>query len=132
MERTSSLEESATYVEECCTFRGSLAKLEVNSGAVLWQTLMLPDNHGKKGQYSGAAIVHQSVSIENMCILLPETCTLSLKMQLNTKKTRIIIQPNPDACVEPAKHVNSILALDLDSGNIKWYHQLGGYDVYGL
>ena len=27
-------------------------------------------------------------------------------------------------------HSDSFLALDLDFGKIKWYHQLGGYDVW--
>ena len=38
----------------------------------------------------------------------------------------------PDQCVEPENHSNSILALDLYNGEIKWYHQLGGYDVWFL
>lgn len=44
------------------------------------------------------------------------------------------LPPQPDSdsdpCVEPDNHSNSILALDLDSGHIRWYRQLGGYDVW--
>ncbi|KAL6135665.1 hypothetical protein ACLB2K_067892 [Fragaria x ananassa] len=60
---TSSLEETVS-VEKCCTFRGSLAKLDVKTGFILWQTFMLPDNHGNLGQYSGAAIWGSSPSID--------------------------------------------------------------------
>ncbi|KAJ0042557.1 hypothetical protein Pint_19278 [Pistacia integerrima] len=60
---TSSLEEGLT-VELCCNFRGSLAKLDAKTGKILWQTFMLPDNFGKKGEYAGAAIWGSSPSID--------------------------------------------------------------------
>lgn len=37
---------------------------------------------------------------------------------------------HPEECLDPESHSESILALDLDSGTIKWYRQLGGYDVW--
>ncbi|XP_024181283.1 uncharacterized protein LOC112186939 [Rosa chinensis] len=40
------------------------------------------------------------------------------------------IPSQPDACVEPDNHSESIVALDLDTGKIKWYKQLGGYDIW--
>ncbi|KAK1563324.1 hypothetical protein Q3G72_026015 [Acer saccharum] len=52
---TSSIEEDLS-VELCCTFRGSLAKLDAKTGRILWQTFMLPDDFGKTGEYTGAAI----------------------------------------------------------------------------
>ncbi|KAK1571038.1 hypothetical protein Q3G72_010907 [Acer saccharum] len=52
---TSSIEEDLS-VELCCTFRGSLAKLDAKTGRILWQTFMLPDDFGKTGEYAGAAI----------------------------------------------------------------------------
>ena len=40
----------------CCTFRGSLVALNAQTGAKLWQTYTIPDNHGVAGSYSGGAI----------------------------------------------------------------------------
>ncbi|KAK1562174.1 hypothetical protein Q3G72_007459 [Acer saccharum] len=40
------------------------------------------------------------------------------------------VPTHSDECVEPDNHSNSILTLDLDSGKIKWYNQLGGYDLW--
>lgn len=51
----SSLEELLPATQ-CCTFRGSLVKLNVRTGAIQWQTYTLPDNGGRLGGYSGAAI----------------------------------------------------------------------------
>ncbi|MBA0577594.1 hypothetical protein Golob_027794 [Gossypium lobatum] len=38
--------------------------------------------------------------------------------------------PSTDECVEPKNHSVSILALDLDTGKVKCFNQLGGYDVW--
>ncbi|KAJ0094455.1 hypothetical protein Patl1_15836 [Pistacia atlantica] len=59
----SSLEE-ALPAEQCCSFRGSFAKLDVRTGRVIWRTYMLPDNGGKLGGYSGAAIWGSSPAID--------------------------------------------------------------------
>lgn len=60
---TSSLE-VALPPEQCCTFRGSLAKLDTRTGQILWRTYTLPDNGGKLGSYSGAAIWGSSPAID--------------------------------------------------------------------
>nr|POE53961.1 polyvinylalcohol dehydrogenase [Quercus suber] len=59
----SSLEE-ALPAAQCCTFRGSLVKLDIRTGRVLWQTYMLPDNGGKLEGYAGAAIWGSSPPID--------------------------------------------------------------------
>ncbi|TXG59158.1 hypothetical protein EZV62_016987 [Acer yangbiense] len=131
---TSSLEEELS-IEECCRFRGSVCKLDVESGEILWKTFILPGNFGKTGAYAGAAIWGSSPSIDihrnhvyiatgNLYSVPPhiEECQESENNQT--------VPTHSDRCVEPDNHSNSILALDLDSGKIKWYHQLGGYDFW--
>jgi len=130
---TSSLE-SLVDLEKCCTFRGSFVKLNAQSGGFLWRTYMIPDNNNKKGEYAGAAIWGSSPSIDEKrkhvyigtgnLYSAPSHIRLCRERQINrTQHTQ------PDECVEPDNHSNSILALDLDSGKIRWYRQFGGYDV---
>jgi len=131
---TSSLEEGAA-IEDCCIFRGSLVKLDAQTGAILWKTYMLPDNNGKIGGYAGAAIWGSSPSIDiyrkhvyiatGNLYSAPENILECQERQNN--ETAPIEQ---DKCVEPENHSNSILALDLDNGDFKWYQQLGGLDVW--
>ncbi|KAK7374507.1 hypothetical protein VNO80_07937 [Phaseolus coccineus] len=133
---TSSLEEIITS-EECCTFRGSFSKLDIKSGVILWQTFMLPDNHGKKGEYAGAAIWGSSPSIDasrnHIYIATGNLYSAPLNILECQERENNATQPtHPDQCVEPDNHSDSFLALDLDDGKIKWYHQLGGYDVWLL
>uniref|UniRef100_F6H5P9 Uncharacterized protein n=1 Tax=Vitis vinifera TaxID=29760 RepID=F6H5P9_VITVI len=42
------------------------------------------------------------------------------------------VPTEPDQFVEPENHSDSILAFDLDTGDVKWYMQLGSYDVWLL
>ncbi|XP_019161587.1 PREDICTED: uncharacterized protein LOC109158176 [Ipomoea nil] len=132
---TSSLEEGSSKAH-CCTFRGRFAKLDVWTGKVLWQTFMLPDNKGKRGEYAGAAIWGSSPSIDahrgHVYIATGNLYSapkhvLKCQEKQNNKTTT---PTTSDKCVEPENHSDSILALDLDTGKIKWFRQLGGYDVF--
>ncbi|KAJ6969195.1 hypothetical protein NC653_036996 [Populus alba x Populus x berolinensis] len=49
---------------QCCTFRGSMAKLNVRTDTTIWRTYTLPDNEGQLGGYSGAAIWGSSPAID--------------------------------------------------------------------
>ncbi|KAL5722667.1 hypothetical protein ACHQM5_006158 [Ranunculus cassubicifolius] len=132
----SSLEEGVN-ISECCTFRGSMVKLDVCTGAIIWQTYTLPDNFGQLGEYAGAAIWGSSPSIDVKRKLVyvatgnlysaPRRVLECQEMQNNQS-----FPTNPDACVEPENHENSFLAFDMDTGSIRWYRQLGGYDIWFL
>ncbi|XVF60457.1 hypothetical protein PTKIN_Ptkin08bG0048300 [Pterospermum kingtungense] len=133
---TSSQEESLS-IEECCTFRGSFAKLDARSGKVLWQTFTLPDNFGQKGEYAGGAIWGSSPSIDitrnHVYVGTGNLYSAPLRIrQCQEAENNQTVPTSPDKCIEPENHSNSILALDLETGEIKWYRQLGGYDVWFL
>ncbi|KAJ7294995.1 hypothetical protein O6H91_Y219300 [Diphasiastrum complanatum] len=131
---TSSLEEIGN-ASLCCTFQGSFNKLNITDGSIIWKTLMLPYNHGSQVGYSGAALWGSSPSIDpqrNLIYIatgndyrLPQNVTLCEQQQLN-RSTPIV----PDPCAIPGNHAESILALDLDAGTIKWSTPLGGYDAF--
>lgn len=102
---------------------------------MLWQTYMLPDNHGKKGEYAGAAIWGSSPSIDvrrNLVyIATGNLYSAPQRIQKCQEEENNQTTPShPDRCIEPDNHSNSILALDMESGKIKWFKQLGGYDVW--
>ncbi|KAF5749011.1 hypothetical protein HS088_TW04G00972 [Tripterygium wilfordii] len=131
---TSSLEEGLT-VDLCCTFRGSFAKLDARTGAILWQIYMLPDNLGKMGEYAGAAIWGSSPSIDpirnHVYIATANLYSAPLWVrQCQERENNLTVPTSPYKCIEPDNHSNSIIALDLDSGKIQWYKQLGGYDLW--
>ncbi|KAH7570141.1 hypothetical protein ACOSQ2_018426 [Xanthoceras sorbifolium] len=131
----SSLEEALT-AEQCCTFRGSLAKLDIRTGAIIWKTYMLPDNGGKLGGYAGAAIWGSSPAIDvirrRVYVATGNLYTAPLEvLRCQEKQNNQTTRPNhPDQCIGADINSNSIIGLDIDSGRIAWARQLGGYDVF--
>ncbi|TYH76073.1 hypothetical protein ES332_D04G060900v1 [Gossypium tomentosum] len=129
--------ESGVSIEQCCTFRGSFAKLDVRSGKVLWQTFTLPDNFGQTGGYAGAAVWGSSPSIDttrnHVYVGTGNLYSAPLRVrQCQEAENNQTVPTSPGKCVEPENHSDSILAFDLETGAIKWYRQLGGYDVWFL
>ncbi|XP_047952856.1 polyvinylalcohol dehydrogenase-like isoform X2 [Salvia hispanica] len=130
----SSLEEGSS-IENCCTFRGSFAKLDIKTGTILWQTYMLPDNNGRQGDYAGAAIWGSSPSIDerrnHVYIATGNLYSVPQSVEdCQVKQDNQTVPAQPEQCIAPDIHYDSILALDLDSGRIRWFRQLGGYDVW--
>lgn len=112
-----------------------MAKLDLLTGTILWQTFMLPDNNLQRGAYSGAAVWGSSPAIDvarnlvyistgNLYTAPPHV--IKCEEQQNNKTKRDF----PDPCIEPDAHFNSILALDMDSGEIRWFRQLGDFDAW--
>ncbi|XP_024021355.1 uncharacterized protein LOC21403970 [Morus notabilis] len=122
--------------DQCCTFRGSLVKLDVRTGRVLWQTYTLPDNGGKRGGYAGAAIWGSSPAIDvrrqHVYVGTGQLYTAPAEvLRCQEEQNNQPGKPtHPDQCIGPNIHYNSILAFDIDTGGIVWSRQLGGYDVF--
>lgn len=62
----SSLEElwAANAAYPCCSFRGSMVKLDLSTSAIKWQTYMVPDNRGGTDGFSGNSIWGSSPAVD--------------------------------------------------------------------
>ncbi|XP_071691199.1 uncharacterized protein [Rutidosis leptorrhynchoides] len=132
---TSSSEEAVSSIRTCCSFIGSFFKLNAKNGKILWQTYMLPDNHGGINEYAGAGLwgSSPSIDIKRNAIYIATGNMYHAPLNVTQCQEAQNNQTTPtdeDKCIVPENHSNSILSLDLDSGHIIWYRQLGGYDVW--
>jgi polyvinyl alcohol dehydrogenase (cytochrome) len=126
----SSLEESVPN-HECCTFRGSVVALNVDTGAILWKTYTVPDNQGSPTAYSGAG-VWQPVAIDATRKLLyfgtgnnysvPPSVA---ECQANAISTAAMV-----SCTSDDDHIDSAMALDISTGTIKWARKMVNYDTW--
>jgi polyvinyl alcohol dehydrogenase (cytochrome) len=48
----------------CCNFRGSFAKLDLKTGAIIWKQFLVPDNGGRADLYSGNAVWGSAPAID--------------------------------------------------------------------
>lgn len=95
-----------------------------------------PRQCGRLGGYSGAAIWGSSPAIDiarrlvyvaTGNLYLAPSEVLRCQEEQNNRTTPPAV---PDQCFGGDVHFNSILALDVDSGEIAWATKLGGYDVF--
>ena len=127
----SSGEEGATLVDKsytCCTFRGSVAALDATSGKVLWQTSMIDDAayrnaDGSLSGFAGVAVWSTPAVDRNRKLLYVSTGN-------NYSASPAVVDagaPLPDG-----DHLESILALDLDTGAIRWSQRMTKGDVWNF
>jgi polyvinyl alcohol dehydrogenase (cytochrome) len=137
----SSQEEAASRLAyQCCTFRGSMLAVEAATGRILWRAYTVPDNFGQTGHFTGAAVWGSSPAIDeqrnvvyigtgNNYSLTPEltACVAQYRGDPKTQQTKCF-----DPLDAPDNYAFSILALDLDTGAIRWAHKLQNYGAWTL
>jgi polyvinyl alcohol dehydrogenase (cytochrome) len=116
----------------CCTFRGSVVAVDAQSGKIQWKTYLLPDNAGKPGGYSGAA-VWQSPAIDPVRhqLYVGSGNNYSAPASVLKCQQQALANRNPAPnCDAPENHFDSAMALDLADGHIRWSRRLLAYDVW--
>jgi polyvinyl alcohol dehydrogenase (cytochrome) len=107
-----------------------LVALDANSGKILWQTYVLPDNSGRTDGYSGNAIWQPpAVDMASGTLYVgtgnnyevPDTVKACLA------ESSMANQP---ACFAADDYFDTALALDTTTGRIKWSRRLQGIDVW--
>ncbi|KAJ6871717.1 hypothetical protein NC652_037162 [Populus alba x Populus x berolinensis] len=92
---------------QCCTFRGIMAKLNGKQPRI---------DVPRRLVYVGTGNLYTA----------PREVTQCQEAQ-NNQTTK---PAQPDLCIGPDIHFDSILAINIDTGRIKWSTKLSGYDVF--
>jgi polyvinyl alcohol dehydrogenase (cytochrome) len=111
----SSMEEvsGATPKYQCCTFQGSVAALDANTGKVQWQTYMLPQKP-KKTRKNAAGV--QMFGPAGVAIWDSPT--------IDAKRKLLYIGTGDSYTDEKVDSSDAIVALDLKTGARKWVTQV--------
>jgi polyvinyl alcohol dehydrogenase (cytochrome) len=126
----SSEENAAAFIPGyvCCHFRGSFSALNAATGQVLWTTYMVPaDADFSDGAYSGGAIWGSTPAIDAASNTVYVTTGNNYSVPDSAKDC----QDNhgtPAQCLDANDHIDSILALDMTTGQIKWATGVQGFD----
>ncbi len=114
----------------CCTFRGSLVALNVNTGAILWKTYTVPDNGGQPTGYSGGAIWQPpAIDPDRGIVYVGTGNNYNVPEEVSTCQAKVGTGMTM-SCTDAADYFDSALAVDLQTGAIVWSKQLHGYDVW--
>jgi polyvinyl alcohol dehydrogenase (cytochrome) len=135
----SSLEEPAARIvgHNCCTFRGSVVALELETGNILWQTYTQPDNHGRTDGYAGGAIWGSSPAIDARRDVVYVATGNDYTYPRHIRECIDARQGDPAAqdrdCysqLDPQSYGNSVLALELGTGRIRWAQKFQNYGAW--
>jgi polyvinyl alcohol dehydrogenase (cytochrome) len=104
---------------KCCNARGSVVKVNAATGAVVWKTYTVPTGYSGGGVWGSNVVVDEGrkslfVGTGNNYSESTDATYLACKAAGGMK----------ESCASPDNHVDSILALDLNTGVIKWASKL--------
>lgn len=102
----------------CCSFRGSEVKINTTTGAIVWKTYTVPDNNGQPGSYSGNAVWGSAAVVD------PARNSVYIGTGNNYSAPDCIV--NQTCANDPANYTDAVLALDMDTGAVKWVDPLMG------
>ena len=126
---TSSLEESFALIPgyDCCSFRGRMAALDLNTGAVVWEVRMAPPG------FPGNAVWGSSPAIDSKRGQLYVATGNNYDAPPETLACIAAAGNDPiaqQACLPADNHFDSVLALDLKTGAIRWVTRALGFDAW--
>ena len=117
---------SASY--NCCTFRGSVVAVNALTGKVLWQTYDVPDNNGAANQYSGNGIWQTPViDVARGMLYIGTGNNYTVPDSVSACRAD---NPASTTCDSPDDSFDAVMALDLNTGAVKWVKTLQGYDAW--
>jgi len=117
----------------CCSFRGSMLALNADTGAIIWKTYMAPAAPPATVGYSGNAIWGSSPAVDT------KRGQVYVATGNNYSVPADVLQCVADAgndtaaiqaCIAPDDLFDSIVALDLKTGAVRWATKALPYDAW--
>ncbi len=109
----------------CCTARGSVYAVLASTGDIVWKTYTVPTGYSGGGVWGSNAVVDEDSNTLFVGTGNNYTRPASVRACISAGSPE-------SACLSPDDHVDSILALDLRHGNIKWSKRLTGGDDWNV
>jgi polyvinyl alcohol dehydrogenase (cytochrome) len=104
----------------CCTFRGNVTTLDVNTGKVLWKTYTVGENKPRGKTKDGI----QSFGPAGGGIWSSPT--------VDAKRKLLYVATGNGYADPPQPTTNAIIAMNLATGAIKWVNQVLANDVWAM
>ncbi len=103
----------------CCTFRGSVVALDANTGKIVWQTFTIPEAAKPTGK---TAVGTQQLG--------PSGASVWSTPTIDEKLGVLYVATGDNFSDPPTNMSDSILAMDLKTGELRWSKQLTQNDTY--
>jgi len=126
---TSSLEESFSLIPgyDCCSFRGKFAALDLNTGAIVWEFRTAPVGFPGNAVWGSSPAIDTKrgqvyIATGNNYDAPPQTlqCVAAAGSDPVAQK----------ACLPADDYFDSIIALDMKTGAVRWVTEAMGFDAW--
>jgi polyvinyl alcohol dehydrogenase (cytochrome) len=118
----SSLEEAtATADYECCTFRGSVVALDALTGGVLWKSYTIDE---------APQVVGKTAS--GTRIWAPSGAAIWNTPTIDVKRHLLYVGTGDNYSAPTNDRSDAVLAFDLDTGALRWVHQVLANDAWNV
>jgi polyvinyl alcohol dehydrogenase (cytochrome) len=106
------------------TFRGSLSRLDADTGAVIWKAYMTPQGYTGVGVWGSSPAIDYSRNTVY--------CTTGNNYELPASVLNCINSGGGKECMAKNNYVDSIVALNIDTGAVRWATNFNGIDWWNL
>jgi len=103
----------------CCTFRGSVVALDAATGKTMWQTFMIAEKPQMVGKNAAGTPLWKPAGVG-----VWSTPTIDLA------RNTIYVGTGNSYTSPAAPMSDSIVALDIDTGAIRWFNQITANDAF--
>ena len=97
----------------CCTFRGSLASLDAQSGKLLWKTYTIPDPPTATKKNSAGTDMFG-----------PSGAAIWSSPTIDVKRKAVYVGTGNNYSEPGTRYSDAVLAFDLDTGSMRWSKQM--------
>ncbi len=111
----------------CCSFRGSMMALDVDTGELLWKTYMAPEGYSGNGVWGSAP----AVDTRRGQIYIATGNNYSVPDEVLECVAAAGEDPDAkEACIAADNYFDSIVALDAKTGAVRWATRALPYDAW--
>lgn len=103
----------------CCTFRGSVAALDAQTGSVAWKTNLIRD-----------PLVRRGTSSAGVPLWGPSGAAVWSAPTVDVQRRAVYVGTGNAYSGPPPASTNAVIALDLASGVVRWTRQVTPADIY--
>ena len=107
---------------ECCTFRGGVVALDAATGAVEWRAYTIPQAPQPTGDTNSAGTIRRH----------PAGAPVWNSPTIDVKRRRLYVGTGEAYTSPAAAQSDSVVAFDLDSGRMLWWHQSIPGDAWNM
>ena len=111
----------------CCTARGSVVAVKASTGTMLWKTYTVPAGYSGGGVWGSNPVI----DAERNALFIGTGNNYSEPTDPSYLSCIAAGNTEPE-CISLQDHIDSILALDLSSGAVKWATRLMTWNQPGL